>query len=186
MRLISTVLLLVTLQGASQSTIGGSYLSRSVGKLTMLGSGLGEDRLGGAKLGYIDTSVLLQIVDSTKDMYLVRLSKSHTAYINKSDLKSDTSTKLRPFYLTNSWSVKGDEQYDYVNISLDEKLPYKSWMEINPSKIYLDIYGVQSNTNWITQLRSVKEITNVYFNQLEDDVVRVCIELKHKQMWIVY
>jgi N-acetylmuramoyl-L-alanine amidase len=183
MRLISTVLLLVTLQGASQSTIGGSYLSRSVGKLTMLGSGLGEDRLGGAKFGYIDTSVLLQIVDSTKDMYLVRLSKSHTAYINKSDLKSDTSTKLRPFYLTNSWSVKGDEQYDYVNISLDEKLPYKSWMEINPSKIYLDIYGVQSNTNWITQLRSVKEITNVYFNQLEDDVVRVCIELKHKQNW---
>jgi N-acetylmuramoyl-L-alanine amidase len=68
----------------------------------MLGSGLGEDRLGGAKFGYIDTSVLLQIVDSTKDMYLVRLSKSHTAYINKSDLKSDTSTKLRPFYLTNS------------------------------------------------------------------------------------
>ncbi|MEJ7828470.1 MAG: N-acetylmuramoyl-L-alanine amidase [Segetibacter sp.] len=183
MRLISTVLLLVTLQGASQSTIGGSYLSRSVGKLTMLGSGLGEDRLGGAKFGYIDTSVLLQIVDSTKDMYLVRLSKSHTAYINKSDLKSDTSTKLRPFYLTNSWSVKGDEQYDYVNISLEEKLPYKSWMEINPSKIYLDIYGVQSNTNWITQLRSVKEITNVYFNQLEDDVVRVCIELKHKQNW---
>jgi N-acetylmuramoyl-L-alanine amidase len=56
-------------------------------------------------------------------------------------------------------------------------------MEINPSKIYLDIYGVQSNTNWITQLRSVKEITNVYFNQLEDDVVRVCIELKHKQNW---
>jgi len=183
MRLISTVLLLVTLQGASQSTIGGYYLSRSVGKLTMLGSGLGEDRLGGAKFGYIDTSVLLQIVDSTKDMYLVRLSKSHTAYINKSDLKSDTSTKLRPFYLTNSWSVKGDEQYDYVNISLDEKLPYRSWMEINPSKIYLDIYGVQSNTNWITQLRSVKEITNVYFNQLEDDVVRVCIELKHKQNW---
>jgi N-acetylmuramoyl-L-alanine amidase len=183
MRLISTVLLLVTLQGASQSTIGGYYLSRSVGKLTMLGSGLGEDRLGGAKFGYIDTSVLLQIVDSTKDMYLVRLSKSHTAYINKSDLKSDTSTKLRPFYLTNSWSVKGDEQYDYVNISLDEKLPYKSWMEINPSKICLDIYGVQSNTNWITQLRSVKEITNVYFNQLEDDVVRVCIELKHKQNW---
>jgi N-acetylmuramoyl-L-alanine amidase len=174
---------LVTLQGASQSTIGGYYLSRSVGKLTMLGSGLGEDRLGGAKFGYIDTSVLLQIVDSTKDMYLVRLSKSHTAYINKFDLKSDTSTKLRPFYLTNSWSVKGDEQYDYVNISLDEKLPYKSWMEINPSKIYLDIYGVQSNTNWITQLRSVKEITNVYFNQLEDDVVRVCIELKHKQNW---
>ncbi len=149
----------------------------------MLGSGLGEDRLGGAKLGYIDTSVLLRVIDSTKDMYLIQLSKSHTTYINKPDVKRDTATTLRPFYLTNSWSIKGDDQYDYVNISLDEKLPYKSWMEINPSKIYLDLYGVQSNTNWITQLRSVKEIKNVYFNQLEDDVVRVCIELKHNQNW---
>jgi N-acetylmuramoyl-L-alanine amidase len=183
MRLISTVLLLVTLQAASQSSINSSYLARSVGKLTMLGSGLGEDRLGGAKLGYLDTNVLLQVVDSTTDMCLIQLSKFHTAYINKNDLRSDTSTKLRPFYLTNSWSVKGDEQYDYVNISLDEKLPYKSWMEIAPSKIYLEIYGVQSNTNWITQLRSVKEVKNVYFNQVEDDVVRVCIELKHKHNW---
>jgi len=183
MRLLSTVLLLITLQAASQSSINSSYLARSVGKLTMLGSGLGEDRLGGAKLGYIDTSVLLRVVDSTTDMYLIQLSRFHTVYINKSDIKRDTATKLRPFYLTTSWSVKGDEQYDYVNISLDEKLPYKSWMEITPSKIYLDIYGVQSNTNWITQLRSIKEIKNVYFNQVEDDVVRVCIELKHKQNW---
>ncbi len=183
MRLLSTVLLFVTLQAVSQSSTNSPYLARSVSKLTMLGYGLGEDRLGGAKLGYIDTSVLLRVVDSTKDMYLIQLSKSHTAYINKYDIKRDTVTQLRPFYLTNSWSVKGDEQYDYVNISLDEKLPYKSWMEISPSKIYLEVYGVQSNTNWITQLRSVKEIKNVYFNQLEDDVVRVCIELKHKQQW---
>lgn len=183
MRLLSTVLLFVTLRAASQSSINSSYLARSAGKLTMLAYGLGEDRLGGAKLGYIDTNVLLRVVDSTKDMYLIQLSKSHTAYINKYDIKRDTATKLRPFYLTNSWSVKGDEQYDYVNISLDEKLPYKSWMDISPSKIYLEIYGVQSNTNWITQLRSLKEIKNVYFNQLEDDVVRVSIELKHKQQW---
>jgi N-acetylmuramoyl-L-alanine amidase len=149
----------------------------------MFAYGLGEDRLGGAKAGYIDTSVLLKIVDSTKDMYLLQLSKLHTAYINKGDIKRDTATKLRPFYLTNSWSVKGDEVYDYLNISLDEKLPYKSWMEINPSKIYIDIYGVQSNTNWITHLRSAQEVKNVYLNQAEDDVVRVVIELKHKQQW---
>jgi N-acetylmuramoyl-L-alanine amidase len=66
---------------------------------------------------------------------------------------------------------------------MDEKLPYKSWMEINPSKIMVDIYGVQSNTNWITQLSSLKEVKNVYYNQVEDDIVRVTIELKHAQHW---
>jgi len=66
---------------------------------------------------------------------------------------------------------------------MDEKLPYKTWMEINPSRIMFDIYGVQSNTNWITQLQSLKEIKNVYYNQVEDDVVRVTVELKHRQHW---
>lgn len=149
----------------------------------MLGYSLGEDRLGSAKAGYVDTGVLLQITDSVKDMYKVNLSKLHNAWINKADLKPDANFKIKPFYLTNSCSVKGDDTYDYVDISVDEKLPYKSWMEINPSKINIDLYGVQSNTNWITLLKSAKEIKNVQLKQVEDDVVRVTIELEHNQHW---
>jgi N-acetylmuramoyl-L-alanine amidase len=66
---------------------------------------------------------------------------------------------------------------------MEEHLPYKSYMEVNPSKIMVEIFGVQSNTNWITQLKSLKEVKNVYYNQIEDDVVRVTIELQHKQHW---
>ena len=183
MRMLAAVFLLVTVQGYSQS-IKDSILSvRSSGKLSMLAYGLGEDRLGGAKQGYIDTNVLLRVINSTQDMYLLRLSKQHTAYISKGDVKRDTSTRFRPYYLTGSWSVKGDSHYDYVNIAVDERLPYKSWMEVHPSKIYIDIYGVQSNSNWINQLRSAREIKNVYMNQLEDDLMRVVIELKHSQHW---
>lgn len=146
--------------------------------------GLGEDRLGGAKMGYVDTAVLFRITDSARSMYKVQLSKQHSAYINKKDVKTDTSYKQKPFYLLNSWSVRGNEEgYDLFSLSLDEKLPYKSWMEISPSKIMLEIYGVQSNTNWITQLQSAKEIKNVYLNQVEDDVVRITIEVNHKQHW---
>jgi len=168
---------------SAQEQITGYYLARSSGRFTMLATGLGEDRLGGAKMGYIDTAVLLRIIDSTKELYKVQLSKLHTAFISKNDLKKDTVSKELPYYLTGSFSIKGDDTYDYVNISLGEKLPYKSWMEINSSKIVFDIYGVQSNTNWITQLKNVKEIKDVYFNQVEDDIVRVTVELKHSQHW---
>lgn len=150
----------------------------------MMAYGLGEDRLGGAKMGYVDTAVVFSIIDSTKSMYKVKLSKQHSVFINKRDLKRDTSFKQKPFYLLNSWSARGtEEEYDLLSLSLDEKLPYKSWMEISPSKIMLEIYGVQSNTNWITQLQSLKEIKNVYLNQVEDDVVRITIELNHRQHW---
>jgi len=123
------------------------------------------------------------VIDSTKDLYSVQLSRFHTAFIEKTYLKFDSIPAEKPFYLTNSFSVKGDTSFDYVGISMEEKLPYKSSMEINPSKIVVDIFGVQSNTNWITQLHSLKEVKNVYYSQVEDDVVRVTIELQHRQHW---
>ncbi len=183
MRMMTVIFLLSTFTVAAQKQNDSFYLARTTGRLSMLAYGLGEDRLGGAKLGYLDTFILLKITDSAEEMYKVQLSKAHTAYINKYDVRIDTSTLHPQFYFTNSFSIKGDGFYDYLNISLDEKLPYKSWMEIDPAKIFLEIYGVQSNTNWVTQLRSAKEIKDVYFNQAEDDVVRVTIELKHKQHW---
>ena len=183
MKLFSIIFFLISTTTIAQPQQNNYVLAKSTGKLTLLGYGLGEDRLGGAKMGYIDTGVLLKIVDSTRDQYLVKLSKNRTTYVGKADTRIDTSLKTKPFYLTNSWSVRGDSIYDYVSLSVDEKLPYKSWMEINPSKIMVEIYGVQSNTNWITQLRSAKEVKNISFNQIEDDVVQITIELKHQQHW---
>lgn len=180
---ITLLLILLFGQAMAQNPAQKYLLTRTTGKLPALSYGQGEDRLGGAKMGYIDTNVLMRVIDSAKNMYTVQLSKFHTAFIEKAYLKPDSAQTESPFYLTNSFSVKGDSAYDYVNISLTEKLPYKSWMEINPSRIVVDLYGVQSNTNWITQLQSLKEVKNVYYNQVEDDVVRVFIELQHRQHW---
>jgi N-acetylmuramoyl-L-alanine amidase len=180
---ILTVILLACAFKANAQTTDSFYVAKSSSKLTMLAYGLGEDRLGGAKMGYIDTGVVLKIIDSTKDQYKIRLSLNHTAFINKGDALKDTLVKVKPYYLTNSWSVRGDDKYDYISFAIDEKLPYKSWMETNPAKIMVELYGVQSNTNWITQLRSAKEVKSIYFSQVEDDVVRVTIELKHQQHW---
>ena len=182
---ILTICILTSIHCIAQNNTNNFvYYGRTTGKLPALSYGMGEDRLGGAKMGYIDTNVLLKIVDSVKDMYTVQLSKFHIALIEKSYVKPDSSSPIKkPYHLTGSFISKGDSLFDYVNIYMDEKLPYKSWMEINPSKIMVDIYGVQSNTNWITQLSSLKEVKNVYYNQVEDDIVRVTIELKHAQHW---
>lgn len=177
------LLILVHFQVQSQTRLYEPWIGRSTGKLPALAYGLGEDRLGGAKLGYIDSNVALRVMDTVKGMYLVQLSKFHQAYIEKQYVKTDSLNKLKPWYVTGSISAKGDSAYDYINLIMEEKLPYKSWMEINPSKIVVDVFGVQSNTNWITQLTSLKEVKNVYYHQTEDDVFRLTIELQHKQHW---
>ena len=158
-------------------------IGKTYGALPFLEYGLGEDRLGGAKMTYLDTGIVVRVVDSTIINYKVQLSKNHFAYLAKSRLRRDSTIKVQPYYLTNSWLVNGDEKYDYVTITLDEKLPYRSIQQINPSSIVVDIFGATSNTHWITQRSTAKEIRNAYYEQTEDDVFRVIIELKHPQHW---
>lgn len=155
----------------------------TTGSQPYLEYGFGFDRLGGAKISYLDTGIVVKVVDSTAVNYKVQLSKNHVAYLPKSNFKRDSSIKAAAYYLTASLLAVGDEKYDYLSIALDEKLPYRSIQQINPSKLVIDIYGASSNTNWITQRTSAKEIKNVYYEQTEDDVYRVTIELKHHQHW---
>ncbi|MEO8109013.1 MAG: N-acetylmuramoyl-L-alanine amidase [Ginsengibacter sp.] len=166
----------------SQNKTPGFFFVKTNDSLPFLKYGLGEDRLGGAKMTFLDSNILLKVVDSFKADYKVQLSELHAAYIEKQKvIKAPNATTSA--HLTDSWNVYGDSLFDYVTIQLDEKLPYTSMMEIHPSRIAIDVFGATSNTNWITQLSSVKEIKNAWYEQTENDVMRVYIELRHQQHW---
>jgi len=182
-KLLLAGMLLSFLHSYAQDTAHRYFLARTIGRLPFLEYGLGDDRLGGAKMGFLDSNVVLKIVDSTDAKYKVQLSKFHTAYIDKPNVERLADRKAHPYYLTNAWKVYGDDKYDYVSVSLDEKLPYRSLQQINPSRIVVDVFGATSNTNWITQLKTTREIKNAWYEQTEDDVFRVFIELKHPQHW---
>lgn len=161
----------------------GVLKGRTTGPLPFLEYGVGEDRLGGAKMNFLDSNVIVRVTDSFNNKYKVQLSKNHSAYLPKENFIADSTIWIRSYYLTGSWKVFGDDKYDYVTVSLEDKLPYKSLQEISPSRIVVDIFGVASNTNWIAQLSTAKEIKNAYYQQIEDDVFRVIIELNHRQHW---
>lgn len=183
MKLLIVSMLIVLCTDAMSQQTHNPVMGTTTGQLPFLEYGLGDDRLGGAKMTYLDSNIVVRVVDSVKDDYKVKLSANHFGWLAKSNFKQDSAVRTQPYYLTNNWKVWGDDKYDYVEISLDERLPYRSMQEVNPSKIVVDIFGVTSNTNWITQLSTAKEIKNAYYEQIEDDVFRVIIELKHQQHW---
>lgn len=158
-------------------------IGKTTGDAPFLKYGLGEDRLGGAKIGYLDTAVLLNITGKVGTDYRVKLAKNLNAYIPQDQVKLLPPGNFAPSSLSNSWRVWGDERFDYVTISFAQKLPYRTTQEIAPARIVLDVFGATANTNWISQLENAKEIKNVYYEQVEDDVLRVHIELKHAQHW---
>ncbi|MCX6317660.1 MAG: N-acetylmuramoyl-L-alanine amidase [Bacteroidetes bacterium] len=177
------LMLLYSQQIHSQETTSKYLYGRTKGSLPYLDYGLGVDRLGAAKMTFLDTGVLLKVTDSTIVNYKVQLSAAHSAWLSRENFRKDTLVKVPGYYLSSSLLINGDDKYDYVTVSLDEKLPYRSIQQINPSRIVVDIFGTSSNTNWITHRTTAKEIKNVWHEQVEDDVYRVIIELNHDQHW---
>src|SRR5579862_362052 len=162
-------------------------LVRTMGKLPFIEYGIGDDRLGGAKMTYLDSNILLKIVDSFNTDYKVQLSKYHSGYIAKESVLLVKKQLNKPIVhnnnLSSTFRVFGDSAADYLTINLNERLPYRSFHLVNPSEVAVDIFGVTSNTNWIIQLKTAKEIKNTWYEQIEDDVLRVFIQLKHGQHW---
>jgi len=153
------------------------------GRLAHLLFGLGDDRLGGAKIGYLDSMVQLKVVGKAGSMYKVQLSKYRTAYIPDDLIRFLPKGAFSPESLTDRLQVYGDSLFDYVNIALFARLPYQSMQMPDPSRIVVDVFGATGNTNWMSQLDNVQEIKNVSYEQIEDEVFRVTIQLKHAQHW---
>jgi N-acetylmuramoyl-L-alanine amidase len=59
----------------------GFFTGRTTGLLPFLEYGLGDDRLGGAKMTYLDSNIVMKVVDSVKDDYKVQLSAYHSAWL---------------------------------------------------------------------------------------------------------
>ena len=69
-----------------------------------------------------------------------------------------------------------DSVYDYVQVGLFSRLPYQTQQLTDPSRLVVDIFGATNNTNWITQFENTKEIKNVRYEQIEDEVLRITID----------
>lgn len=177
--------MLVCIFGLIQSKgISQAKWALTTGKLPMIDYGIGEDRLGGAKMGFIDTAVWVQVLDSSKGMYKIQLSSQRQAWMAKSFIKWTDKKEPNLPTLSGSWTVKGGTQgRDSMWIRLDERVPYRSWMEIQPNRIIIEVFGAQSNTNWITQLSSSKAIAHVDYVQTATDVLQITIHLKHTAHW---
>lgn len=153
------------------------------GRLAHLEYGLGDDRLGGAKIGYLDSNVLLKVIGKVGGDYKIRLAKDRIAYIPDEHVELMPKGTFTPESLTDKITVSGDSVYDYIKVGLFARLPYQSFQLVNPSKIVVDIFGATGNTNWITQYQTAKEIKTIDYEQVQDGIFRITIQLNHQQHW---
>src|SRR5580765_3160673 len=89
----------------AQEGTTGFLKGLTIGPLPFLEYGLGDDRLGGAKMTFLDTNIVIKIVDSVKDDYKVHLSNYHYGWLAKTSFQRDDTIHIQPYYLTSSWKV---------------------------------------------------------------------------------
>jgi len=148
-----------------------------------LNYGAGQDRLGGAKINFIADGIRMELMDSVGNLYKVKLSENNYAFIPKDYVEKTYPGTKPPFSLSGSWSVSNIGKADRVTVSLEQRQPYIVKQERNPNRIIVDIFGTACNSNWITQYLNLESIEYVDFQQVQPDVFRVIINLKHKYSW---
>lgn len=159
------------------------WVGKTVGAAPYLTYSHGSDRLGAAKMGYLDTGVLLHVVGLAKQYYKVALSSTKHAFIPIEHLSLLPKGSFPVQSLTGPCRIWGRSGFDYVSLGLQKKLPYASTLRAGPARIQVWIYGATDNTNWIARLDSVREVRGVELHQVQDGVCELDITLKHPQPW---
>ncbi len=158
-------------------------VAAATGRKPFLNAGLGEDRLGGAKLGYIQSGVRLQVVGKVGRQYKIRLSDDMTGWLPEDFAQLLPCETPQPRSLTGSISVTGTDTSDVINVSMSQRLPYLSDQLVDPATLVVDVYGATSNTNWITHHKSASGIKSVSWDQVAAEHYRLTIALNYGQHW---
>lgn len=203
---LATLLLFINTPGLAQTAVRDTALvgfTRT--ELTPLYYGLGTDRLGGARMETLDSAIVLNLtgIDSSGRFWRVRLAPSLSAYVPVEQVRVDTLAHYPIGSLTGNWTVSDDvpragvppagvppagvtganrSGSDQVAVRLPARLPYRSQL-LADGHLTVDLFGVASNTNWITQRQSNQAIRNVWFEQVADDILRVHIDLTSPKSW---
>lgn len=153
------------------------------GRKPFLNAGLGEDRLGGAKLGYIQSGIRVQVTGKVGRQYRIRLSDEMIGWLPEDFVQLLPLDTPQPRSLTGSILVSGANGEDIVSLSLSQRLPYLTDQLVNPTAVVVDVFGATSNTNWITHQISARGIKNVSWDQVAAGHYRLTIALNYDQHW---
>ncbi|MFA6456166.1 MAG: N-acetylmuramoyl-L-alanine amidase [Bacteroidota bacterium] len=154
-----------------------------IGKRPYLNAGLGTDRLGGAKLGFLVEGVRVVVTGKSGTQYRVKLSDGMEGWVPQENAQLLPVNTPLPFTLTGSITISGNDSEDVVRISMGQKVPFISEQTTEPVSIIVNIFGAASNTNWITHHLSATGIQQVQSTQVGAEHFQLTILLKHKQHW---
>ena len=173
-----------TAKGTVTMTPGGlPRVAEVKGRRPFLNAGRGLDRLGGAKLGYLQPGVRVVVAGKAGKQYRIKLAESMEGWLPEAFADLLPIETPLPQSLVSSIGVYGSASEDLVTVGLSQRLPYTSEQQANPAAVIVDLYGATSNTNWITHHLSASGIQSVSWDQVGAAHYRLTILLSNPSHW---
>ena len=143
-------------------------------------------RLGGPYLTTLSRGTLLRVTGMRGGSYHVQLSPDCDGWVESRAVEWAPAGTPMPHLAFTDVSAYGNEQADLVAIPYRSPVPFAVAPTLSPAgraAIEVDFYGAHNAATWISHRPTAKVVREVTIRQVGTDHLRLCIELKGKQLW---
>lgn len=144
---------------------------------------LGEVRLGGPYMNEYPQGVRFVSDGKFGTNYRLKLSETEYGYIPENEVKMLPIGTPRPQYNMMNLHVKSDSSLDILTIPWLEPVPYTVIPQPDLNRIRIRLYGVHSNSTWLTHLQGLQVIEYVTWEQADAETYDIYVYLKDNDIW---
>lgn len=113
----------------------------------------------------------------------LRLAYGENAWVHQDSIKYLPLGTPLPKSILTTIQTKKLMRKTQIMLFLQEKLPFKIEQQTGSSALFLTVYGLTSNTDWIRYDSEDKLIREIRWDQPREDVYQLKIFLNQKQQW---
>jgi len=113
----------------------------------------------------------------------LKLAEGENAWVREDSIKYlPLGTPIPKSFLA-AMRTQTEDKKTQLRIFLQEKLPFRVEQQLNPSALFLTIYGVTSNTDWIRYDYKDKVIREIQWAQPKEGAYQLKLYLNLGQQW---
>lgn len=155
----------------------------SVAEFSQVSYALGDVRLGGPYMAEFPPGVRFRCDGKFGTNYRLKLSDSEYGYIPENEVKELPAGTPVPHYNLYNLHVKPDSMKDVLTIPWPEPVPYTLLPQPELNRLRLRLFGVQSNSTWLTHLKGLKVIDHVTWEQVNSETYDIYVYLQDNDIW---
>ena len=155
----------------------------SIADFSQVSYSLGEVRLGGPYMSEFPPGVRFRCDGKFGTTYRLKLSNSEYGYIPENEVRELPAGTPIPHFNLYNLHVKPDSMKDVLTIPWPEPVPYAILPQPELNRLRIRLFGVQSNSTWLTHVKGLEVIDHVSWEQIDAETYDIYVYLQDAEIW---